>query len=85
MDKKEIIKTVGGIVVSVGVGGIVGNIVKATTPASVGLIKKVCIGVGTVVLSNMATDKAVEYSTGKMDDIMKIFRSDKAIRVEPLD
>lgn len=79
MDKKEIIKTVGGIVVSVGVGGIVGNIVKATTPASVGLIKKVCIGVGTVVLSNMATDKAVEYSTNKLDNIMKIFNNKEVI------
>ena len=85
MDKKETIKAVGNIIVSIGVGGIVGNVIKSTTPANMNIVKKICVGVGSMVLSSMVTDKAVEYSTGKMDDMMKIFRSNEVIRVEPLD
>lgn len=75
MKKMEIVKTVSQIVVSVGVGGIVGNAIKFTTPDKLGLFKKVCIGLGSVVLTNMVSDKAVEYSDSKIEEIAKIFRS----------
>jgi hypothetical protein len=67
MKKIEIIKAVGGLVISVGVGGIVGNVIKCTTPIAIGPIKKVCIGIGSFVVSNMVGDKAVEYAEEKID------------------
>ena len=75
MKKLEMVKTITQIVVSVGVGGIVGNAIKFTTPASVSLAKKVCIGVGSMILSNMVSDKAVQYSDQKIEDIANIFKT----------
>lgn len=71
MKKLEVIKTVGGIIVSVGVGAIVGNAVKYTTPSNIGTIKKVCIGVGSLVLTSMVGDKAVQYTEKKISDAAK--------------
>lgn len=73
MNKIETVKTVGQIVISVGVGAIVGNVIKSTTPSQIGLIKKVCIGIGSMVLSNMICDKASEYSNEKIDCIVNEF------------
>ena len=67
MKKLEMVKTAGSIIISVGVGAIVGNAVKCTTPFPVGAIKKFCIVVGSFVLSNMVGDKAVEYAEEKVD------------------
>lgn len=75
MKKLEIVKAATQIVVSVGVGSIVGNAIKFTSPASTNLIKKVCIGIGSVVLSNMVSDKAVSYSDQKIDEVASIFKT----------
>jgi uncharacterized membrane protein len=74
MKKIEIVKTVGGIIVSVGVGAIVGNVIKDTTPEDVGKIKKMCIGLGSVVLTNMVGDKAVTYIEDKVDNAVKAIK-----------
>ena len=68
MTKIDMIKKVGAVVVSVGVGAIVGNAIKSTTPSSVNVITKICIGVGAFVLTGMASDGAVKYAEGKFDD-----------------
>ena len=68
MKKIDMLKKVGVIVVSVGVGAIVGNIVKSTSPASVGTIKKVCIGIGGFVLSSMISDLASKYTEQQIDN-----------------
>ena len=68
MKKLDMVKKVGGLIVSVGVGAIVTNIVKSTTPTSVGTIKKVCILVGSFVLSGMISDKAVTYTEQTIDN-----------------
>lgn len=75
MKKIEILKTVGGIIVSVGVATIVGNAIKCTTPPSMGTIKKVCIAVGTLVLTSMAGDRAVEYTEHKIDSAVVYVKS----------
>lgn len=67
MTKLEMIKAAGEIVVSVGVGAIVGNAVAFTTPTNINLLKKVCIGVGSFVLSSMTSDKATEYTEEKIN------------------
>jgi hypothetical protein len=67
MNKIEMIKKIGIIVVSVGVGAIVSNTIKSTTPSSIGTIKKFCIGVGGFVLSSMISDKASRYAEQQID------------------
>ena len=70
MTTKDVIKNGAKFVVSVGVGAIVGNAVAFTTPAiGVGLAMKGAISVGSFVLSNMISDKAVEYTDEKIDEI----------------
>lgn len=71
MKKKDMIKTVGGIIVSLGVGAIISNIVESTTPKSVGSVKRICIGIGALVLTAMLTDKVVAYAEEKIDNSVK--------------
>lgn len=71
MKKLELIKTGVSIIVSVGVGAIVSNTIKSTTPDTAGTIKKVCIGIGGFVLSSMLTDEATKYTDKKIDNTVK--------------
>lgn len=71
MTKLEAVKGASKIVVGVGVGAIVGNAVAFTTPAiGVGLLMRGAISVGSFVLSNMVSDKAVNYADEKIDEIV---------------
>lgn len=67
MNKINIIKQVGSLVISTGIGAIVGNAVKATTPADVRTLKKICIGVGSFILGSMASELATRYAEEKID------------------
>lgn len=71
MKKKKIISTVKsgvGFVVSVGVGAIVGNLVKSTTPVDTSKIVKACIKVGSLVLSGAVGDIASKYTNEQIDE-----------------
>lgn len=68
MKKMDMVKKVGGIIVSIGVGAIVGNVIKCTTPATMGTIKKVCVAVGSFVLCNMVADSAANYTEQTIDN-----------------
>ena len=74
MKKIELVKTAAGIIVSVGVSAIVGNTIKYTTPDTAGTIKKVCIGIGSFVLSSMVVDSASEYAGKKIDKAVNEFK-----------
>lgn len=63
-------KTLFGGIVSIGVGNIVGNIVKATTPANLNTFNKLSIQVGTFVLSGMVAAQAVTYVNNEVDSIV---------------
>lgn len=67
MSKWAIAKAGVGIIVSVGIGGIITNAVNATTPGNIGIIRKITIGAGTFVLSQMVGDKIVQYTDVKME------------------
>lgn len=75
MKKLEMVKKVGAIVVSVGVGAIISNVVKATTPGSVGTIKKVCIAVGVFAISGMVVNRAVRYMDQQIDETVTQIKS----------
>lgn len=49
------------LVVSAGVGTIVGNAIKATTPTDMKMLNKIFVTVGSVVLSGAAAAKASEF------------------------
>lgn len=67
MKKLEMVKSAGSLLVSSGVGMIVGNAIKATTPPAVGALAKLSIKVGAVVISNMVGDYAVKHVESKID------------------
>jgi len=58
-----------GLVISTGVGNIVGNAVKMTTPAGQNTFNKVATNVGAFVLAAMIADKTVEYSDAQFEKI----------------
>lgn len=68
MNPLSLVKTVVEITVSVGVGAVVGNAVKASTPAGIHVVKRVAIGVGAFVLSSMVGDMATKYATDTIDE-----------------
>ena len=68
MKKLELLKQGASLVVSVGVGAIVGNAIKGTTPASVGKVMKICIAAGSMVLTGIAADMAGKYTEAKIDE-----------------
>lgn len=68
MKKLDVLKSVTGLIVSAGAGAIVGNTVKMSTPADAKIINKICIGVGSVVLSSMVGDMAAKYTADTIDE-----------------
>lgn len=67
MKKLELLKAGAEIIVSVGVGAIVGNAVIFTTPLKTKAFQGLAIKAGSFVLSSMASDKATEYVGTKID------------------
>lgn len=61
MNPIGLITTVAGLVAASGAGAVVGNAVKASTPANLKTINKVLIGVGGFVLSSMVADQASKH------------------------
>lgn len=62
-----ITKTVSDVVVSAGVGAIVGNAIKASTPIDTKIVSKISIGVGSLVLSSMVGTQAANYTAEQID------------------
>lgn len=67
MNKIEMVKGAGELVVSLGVTKIVTNIVCATMPAGTGAVAKVCITAGSFVLGNMVSNAAVNHVEQKFN------------------
>lgn len=73
MTKIEMAKAIGELVVSAGVGFIVGGIVKTSVPATSNLIKKGCIFAASAVLTDMISDKTTEHIEKTVDGIENAF------------
>lgn len=73
MKKVEIVKAATAIVVSIGVGAIVANVIKCTTPSDVKRVMKVCINLGGFVLASMVSDMASTYAEEKIDEVVDTF------------
>lgn len=74
MKKMDIVKSGTKLIVSTGVGAIVGNAIACTTPiGQLGLAMGLSVKVGSFVLSSMVSDKAVEYVEKQIDEVRDIF------------
>lgn len=71
MNKLEFIKTGAEIVVSIGVGAIVGNAVTLVSPTSTKAIMNFCIKAGKLALSGMVSDKASTYVRETIDSTVE--------------
>jgi prefoldin subunit 5 len=69
MNKRNVIKGVVGMGVSISVGAVTSNAVKKLNVVGSCPINKVAIGVGAFVLSTVVSDIAVEHFDKKIDDI----------------
>lgn len=70
-DTLKTLKQVMVVIVTAGIGAIVGNAVKHVTPSDTGFIKKTCIGAGSLVLAGMLSDKAGDYTEQKIDETVE--------------
>lgn len=78
MEKKEVLKTAKQVLtfaVSVGSGAIVANIIAHTSPAQMNVLKRACVGVGGLALGCMVSDKAVEYTEEKVDELVEFVQT----------
>jgi NAD/NADP transhydrogenase beta subunit len=67
-----VVKIVGGIVISIGVGAVTANLIKATTPKDVRKLTKICIGVGSFFVARTAATAASDKFDHTMDSIIKM-------------
>lgn len=75
MNPIGIVKAVSGIVVSLGVGAVVGNIIRTTTPTDINTLQKVVAGVGAAVVGMVVADAAAKQIDGQIDQIGNLFHS----------
>lgn len=59
------------LVISFGVGTIVGNLIKHTTPVDVGKLTGYAIKIGALVLSGVAGDAASKYAEDQIDNTIE--------------
>lgn len=88
MTKRELLNAGVRLVVSVGVGAIVGNAVAFTTPVlAIGVLKRTCIGIGSFAMSCMVSDKVADYAEEKvnaaLDEVQKFAKeADQDVKEE---
>ncbi len=71
MKKIEVVKLIGGVVVSLSVGLVIGNAIKMNTPESLKLIQKIGVGIGGLILHGLVCERAQEYVDHQIDAIAK--------------
>lgn len=64
-------------VVGTGIGALVGNLVKQSTPSDTKKYRKVAIFVGGYVLSSMLTDAASKYVNHNIDEVVDQYKQTK--------
>lgn len=79
MNPVAIVKGIVGLVASAGAGTVVGNAIKATTPARLTTINKVLVGAGGVALSGAVGDIVGKYATKQIEEIAGAFKKGKEV------
>lgn len=68
MNPTGLVKFATDIIVSAGVGAVVGNAIKATSPLGMKTSQKIMVGVGSVVVSGMVGKNAANYATEQIEE-----------------
>ena len=71
----NVVKMVGGLVISIGVGAVATNLVKVTTPEDINKITKVCIGVGNFCVAGLASAAASDKFGGTIDQVINTIKT----------
>lgn len=69
MNITKIVKPAVTLIASVGVGVVVSNVVKSSTPVDVNLLNKVLIGAGSFALTTVIADAATKSINAQIDEI----------------
>lgn len=77
MKKLEILKSGITLVASVGVGAVVTNAVKSTTPADLKVLNKIVVVIGTTAVSYIASDGAAKYFGNYVDELTEMVKNVK--------
>ena len=77
MKKLEMVKAILKIAVSIGVGTIVGNAIKTTTPDDIKQLSKIAVSLGSLALTGIASDMAIKYVDKEVDDMVKAAKDAK--------
>lgn len=75
MNKLEILKTAVGLVVSVGVGTVVGNAIKATTPLNQNLLNRSLVKVGAFFVGGVLSEAAFTSVEKTIDNVAEKVQS----------
>ena len=68
MNVYAVLKIIAGTIAGSGAGAIVGNLIHSTTPEDISKYQRVLTGVGSFVLTGIASKVAYEYVTNEMDE-----------------
>lgn len=79
MNPTTIFKAVTDILVSAGVGAVVGNAIKVSTPANVNIAQKISIGVGSLALSGMVGSQTAKYTSEQIDSTVEQLKALKTL------
>ena len=74
MNALPIVKLVAEGIASIGVGHVVSNAIKATTPEDLTRYQRVAVGVGSVVIGGIASKAASNYASGTITEIVDFFK-----------
>ena len=75
MNKIEIVKTVVGMGVGLGVNSIVSGFITNNISGKMDRIKRITVGLGGMALSSMVADKAIKHAEQKIDDGIQTMRN----------
>lgn len=80
----DYVKTFGTVVATIGVGAIIGNITKMTTPVNTNPAMKICITVGGVMLSAIAGKAVEHYVVDTIDELENMMATCSQIRTNTM-
>lgn len=83
MNALGIIKPAVEIITAIGVGAVVSNVVKFTTPLEMGLIQKISVRVGTVLLSSAISSAVYQHTIRPINDAFAALDKTKTEQKSP--
>ena len=69
----NVLKSLVSFAAGMGAGAVVGNAIKATTPADLSKIQKILVGVGTFAIGGAVAEAASNSVVRQMDEVAEVF------------